>query len=125
MTDLIIPVRDVSEPGGCERRLRFYEQACRQGLSHHESMVRVSTVHGGGTRIASQAHTSAPQYSWLKNQVKGDDLAVWQGREQNGDSLFIRPHAQVTRMGMKADEHRDAFGTQVHQQGDGNVFIWV
>lgn len=82
------------------------------------------------------------QYSWLKNQVKGDDLAaekydargttlsleggydyaVWQGGEQNGDSLFIRPHAQVTRMGVKADEHREANGTRVRQQGDGSVF---
>lgn len=82
------------------------------------------------------------QYSWLKNQVKGDDLAaekydargttlsleggydyaVWQGGEQNGDSLFIRPHAQVTRMGVKADEHREVNGTRVSQQGDGSVF---
>lgn len=82
------------------------------------------------------------QYSWLNNQVKGDDLAaekydargttlsleggydyaVWQGGVQNGDSLFIRPHAQVTRMGVKADEHREANGTRVRQQGDGSVF---
>ncbi|EEP9145065.1 autotransporter outer membrane beta-barrel domain-containing protein [Salmonella enterica] len=82
------------------------------------------------------------QYSWLRNQVKGDDLAaekydargttlsleggydyaVWQGGEQNGDSLFIRPQAQVTRMGVKADEHREANGTRVRQQGDGSVF---
>ncbi|EJX4073720.1 autotransporter outer membrane beta-barrel domain-containing protein [Salmonella enterica] len=82
------------------------------------------------------------QYSWLKNQVKGDDLAaekydargttlsleggydlaVWQGGEQNSDSLFIRPRAQVTRMGVKADEHREANGTRVSQQGDGNMF---
>ncbi|EGY4497194.1 autotransporter outer membrane beta-barrel domain-containing protein [Salmonella enterica] len=82
------------------------------------------------------------QYSWLKNQVKGDDLAaekydargttlsleggydlaVWQGGDQNSDSLFIRPHAQVTRMGVKADSHREVNGTRVSQQGDGNVF---
>ncbi|HEB6950225.1 TPA: autotransporter outer membrane beta-barrel domain-containing protein [Salmonella enterica subsp. enterica serovar Hvittingfoss] len=82
------------------------------------------------------------QYSWLKNQVKGDDLAaekydtrgttlsleggydlaVWQDGAQNGDSLFIRPRVQVTRMGVKADEHREANGTRVSLQGDGNVF---
>ncbi|EHJ8972437.1 autotransporter outer membrane beta-barrel domain-containing protein [Salmonella enterica] len=82
------------------------------------------------------------QYSWLKNQVKGDDLdaekydargttlsleggydyAVWQGGEQTRDSVYIRPHAQITRMGVKADPHREANGTRVSQQGDGNVF---
>ncbi|HEA0304668.1 TPA: autotransporter outer membrane beta-barrel domain-containing protein, partial [Salmonella enterica] len=148
----------LSLPAGDDGRLEAGVQAgyghargdSRSGLTGYRSR---GTVSGYSTGIYSTwrqhreglsgAYVSTTlQYSWLKNQVKGDDLAakkydargttlsleggydlaVWQGGEQNSDSLFIRPRAQVTRMGVKADEHREANGTRVSQQGDGNMF---
>ena len=34
---------------------------------------------------------------------------------------YVQPQAQVTRMGVKADKHRESSGTLVHSNGDGNV----
>lgn len=148
----------LSLPAGDDGRLEAGVQAgyghargnTRSGLTGYRARGTVSGYSTGlyGTWRQhrdgqSGAYVSTTlQYSWLKNQVKGDDLAaekydargttlsleggydyaVWQGGEQNGDSLFIRPHAQVTRMGVQADEHREANGTRVRQQGDGSVF---
>ncbi|EAB8479131.1 autotransporter outer membrane beta-barrel domain-containing protein [Salmonella enterica subsp. enterica serovar Java] len=148
----------LSLPAGDDGRLEAGVQAgyghargnTRSGLTGYRARGTVSGYSTGlyGTWRQhrdgqSGAYVSTTlQYSWLKNQVKGDDLAaekydargttlsleggydyaVWQGGEQNGDSLFIRPHAQVTRMGVKADEHREANGTRVRQEGDGSVF---
>lgn len=148
----------LSLPAGDDGRLEAGVQAgyghargnTRSGLTGYRARGTVSGYSTGlyGTWRQhrdgqSGAYVSTTlQYSWLKNQVKGDDLAaekydargttlsleggydyaVWQGGEQNGDSLFIRPHAQVTRMGVKADEHREVNGTRVSQQGDGSVF---
>lgn len=146
----------LSLPAGDDGRLEAGVQAgyghargnTRSGLTGYQGS---GTVFGYSTGLyvtwyrdgQSGAYVSTTlQYSRLKNQVKGDDLAaekydargttlsleggydyaVWQGGEQNGDSLFIRPHAQVTRMGVKADEHREANGTRVRQEGDGSVF---
>ncbi|EDJ8986941.1 hypothetical protein GFI10_22865 [Salmonella enterica subsp. diarizonae] len=148
----------LSLPAGDDGRLETGVQAgyghvrgdSRSGLTGYRAR---GTVSGYSTGIygtwrqhregLSGAYVSTTlQYSWLKNQVKGDDLAaekydargttlsleggydlaVWQDGKPNGDSLFIRPRAQVTRMGVKADEHREANGTRVSPQGDGNVF---
>ncbi|MFT2521024.1 autotransporter outer membrane beta-barrel domain-containing protein, partial [Escherichia coli] len=34
---------------------------------------------------------------------------------------YVQPQAQVTWMGVKADNHRESNGTLVHSNGDGNV----
>ncbi|EFB2837761.1 autotransporter outer membrane beta-barrel domain-containing protein [Escherichia coli] len=85
--------------------------------------------------------SSVLQYSWLDNSVNGEglaaedyhsrgatvsleggyDVAVWQSGEKAGDALYLRPHAQVVWMGVKADDHREKNGTLVSQHGDGNV----
>ncbi|EMK5832338.1 autotransporter outer membrane beta-barrel domain-containing protein [Citrobacter sedlakii] len=79
------------------------------------------------------------QYSWFDNTVsgrgveseeydsKGSTASVESGytwkladiSERN--ALYIQPKAQVTWMGVKADEHREANGTRVTGHGDGNV----
>ncbi|WP_145560111.1 autotransporter outer membrane beta-barrel domain-containing protein [Yersinia bercovieri] len=80
------------------------------------------------------------QYSWFNNSVKGEGLAteeykskgitasvesgytfkIGENKSKN-ESYFIQPKAQITWMGVKADEHREANGTQVSGQGDGNI----
>ncbi|MFV8800693.1 autotransporter outer membrane beta-barrel domain-containing protein [Yersinia sp. LJYL362] len=80
------------------------------------------------------------QYSWFNNGVQGDGLATEEykskgitasvesgytfkiGENQSkNETYFIQPKAQITWMGVKADEHREANGTQVSGQGDGNI----
>ncbi|MFA3778291.1 autotransporter outer membrane beta-barrel domain-containing protein [Yersinia sp. 1652 StPb PI] len=80
------------------------------------------------------------QYSWFNNSVQGDGLATEEykskgitasvesgytfkiGENQSkNETYFIQPKAQITWMGVKADEHREANGTQVSGQGDGNI----
>lgn len=80
------------------------------------------------------------QYSWFNNSVKGEGLAteeykskgvtasvesgytfkIGENKSKN-ESYFIQPKAQITWMGVKADEHREANGTHVSGQGDGNI----
>lgn len=80
------------------------------------------------------------QYSWFNNTVKGEGLAteeykskgitasvesgytfkIGENKSKN-ETYFIQPKAQITWMGVKADEHREANGTQVSGQGDGNI----
>ncbi|MFA3762365.1 autotransporter outer membrane beta-barrel domain-containing protein [Yersinia sp. 2466 StPb PI] len=80
------------------------------------------------------------QYSWFNNSVQGDGLAteeykskgitasvesgytfkIGENKSKN-ETYFIQPKAQITWMGVKADEHREANGTQVSGQGDGNI----
>lgn len=79
------------------------------------------------------------QYSWFDNTVKGDSLApesyksrgitasieggyTWKIGEKNArESYYVQPKAQVTWMGVKADEIRESNGTRVSGSGDGNV----
>ncbi|WP_145587100.1 autotransporter outer membrane beta-barrel domain-containing protein [Yersinia kristensenii] len=80
------------------------------------------------------------QYSWFNNTVKGEGLAteeykskgitasvesgytfkIGENKSKN-ETYFIQPKAQITWMGVKADEHREANGTQVSGEGDGNI----
>ena len=83
------------------------------------------------------------QYSWFNNQVNGQQLASesykskgftasletgytqklgeFAGSKGTLNEWFIQPQAQVTWMGVKADDHREANGTRVSSGGDGNV----
>jgi autotransporter family porin len=80
------------------------------------------------------------QYSWFNNTVDGQDLAtekykskgvtasvesgytfkVGENAAKNA-TYFIQPKAQVTWMGVKADDHKEANGTNVSGEGDGNI----
>lgn len=82
-------------------------------------------------------------YSWFDNYVKGDGLPgeswksngltasletgyTWKTGEFTGghgslNEWYVQPQAQVVRMGVKADEHRESNGTRVESTGDGNV----
>ena len=79
------------------------------------------------------------QYSWFDNTVKGDSLAAesykskgitasletgytWKiGEKNERESYFVQPQAQITWMGVKADEIREQNGTRVKGTGDGNI----
>ncbi|WP_155407498.1 autotransporter outer membrane beta-barrel domain-containing protein, partial [Yersinia pseudotuberculosis] len=78
------------------------------------------------------------QYGWFNNTVQGQDLAAEDYKSRGmtasietgytvalGDTpnlrYFIQPQAQLIWMDIKADEHREANGTQVSGQGDGVV----
>nr|WP_253271863.1 autotransporter outer membrane beta-barrel domain-containing protein [Yersinia mollaretii] len=99
-----------------------------------------------GTWYANDADKSGlyvdswAQYSWFDNTVEGQDLAseeykskgvtasvesgytfkVGENAAKNA-TYFIQPKAQVTWMGVKADEHKEANGTNVSGEGDGNI----
>ncbi|WP_145576618.1 autotransporter outer membrane beta-barrel domain-containing protein [Yersinia mollaretii] len=80
------------------------------------------------------------QYSWFNNTVQGEGLAteeykskgitasvesgytfkIGENKSKN-ETYFIQPKAQVTWMGVKADDHTEANGTQVSGKGDGNI----
>ncbi|HHH2234991.1 TPA: autotransporter outer membrane beta-barrel domain-containing protein [Yersinia enterocolitica] len=80
------------------------------------------------------------QYSWFNNTVNGQNLgteeyqshgvtaSVESGYTFNiGENTaknaqyFIQPKAQVTWMGVKADDHKEANGTHISGEGDGNI----
>lgn len=80
------------------------------------------------------------QYSWFNNTVEGQDLAseeykskgvtasvesgytfkVGENAAKNA-TYFIQPKAQITWMGVKADDHKETNGTNVSGEGDGNI----
>ncbi|PNM27153.1 autotransporter outer membrane beta-barrel domain-containing protein [Yersinia enterocolitica] len=80
------------------------------------------------------------QYSWFNNTVNGQNLvteeyqshgltaSVESGYTFNiGENTvknaqyFIQPKAQVTWMGVKADNHKEANGTNISGDGEGNI----
>lgn len=83
------------------------------------------------------------QYSWFNNHVNGQGLTAesykskgftaslesgytfkigeFSGSHGARNQWFIQPQAQATWMGVKADDHREANGTRVNNDGDGNV----
>ncbi|MFQ6283750.1 autotransporter outer membrane beta-barrel domain-containing protein [Yersinia enterocolitica] len=80
------------------------------------------------------------QYSWFDNSVSGQGLASehYQSKGVTASvesgytvkvgentaktaTYFIQPQAQVTWMGVKADDHKEANGTNVSGKGDGNI----
>ncbi|MFC0227007.1 autotransporter outer membrane beta-barrel domain-containing protein [Serratia aquatilis] len=80
------------------------------------------------------------QYSWFNNSVDGQGLAseeykskgvtasvesgytfkVGENAAKNA-TYFVQPKAQITWMGVKADDHKEANGTNVSGEGDGNI----
>ncbi|HHH1370360.1 TPA: autotransporter outer membrane beta-barrel domain-containing protein [Yersinia enterocolitica] len=80
------------------------------------------------------------QYSWFNNTVNGQALAAEEYKSKGvtasvesgytvkvGENAaknavyFIQPKAQVTWMGVKADDHKEANGTHVSGEGNGNI----
>ena len=81
------------------------------------------------------------QYSWFDNSVNGRgvdeatkeyDAKGFTASVESGytwkladiserNALYIQPKAQVTWMGVKADEHKETNGTRVEGKGDGNI----
>ncbi|NUU68278.1 autotransporter outer membrane beta-barrel domain-containing protein [Enterobacteriaceae bacterium BIT-l23] len=78
-------------------------------------------------------------YNWFNNRVSGQSLPsesykskgvtasveagyTWKTGEKNArESYYVQPVAQLTWMGVKADEHRETNGTRVRSEGDGNI----
>ncbi|CNI21599.1 autotransporter protein [Yersinia aldovae] len=79
-------------------------------------------------------------YSWFNNTVNGQDLVTEEYKSHGvtasiesgytfkiGENVakntqyFIQPKAQVTWMGVKADDHKEANGTNVSGEGNGNI----
>ncbi|EPH6495552.1 autotransporter outer membrane beta-barrel domain-containing protein, partial [Yersinia enterocolitica] len=99
-----------------------------------------------GTWYANEADKSglyvdsSAQYSWFNNTVDGQSLEneeykskgvtaslesgytfkVGENAAKNA-TYFIQPKAQVSWMGVKADDHKEANGTNVSGEGDGNI----
>lgn len=79
------------------------------------------------------------QYSWFNNRVNGQNLpresyqssgitasvesgyTFKLGESANSWAFFIQPQAQISWMGVKADQHREANGSRVTGEGDGNI----
>lgn len=83
------------------------------------------------------------QYSWFNNDVNGEELAgesykskgvtgsvetgyaikigEFTGSKGSVSQWFIQPQAQITWLGVSADTHREANGTNVDSDGDGNI----
>lgn len=80
------------------------------------------------------------QYSWFNNTVNGQDLAAEEYKSKGvtasiesgytfnvgknaakNTRYYIQPKAQVTWMGIKADDHKEANGTRVSSEGEGNI----
>lgn len=80
------------------------------------------------------------QYSWFNNTVNGQGLVTEEYKSKGvtasvesgytfkvgenaakNATYFIQPKAQVTWMGVKADQHTEANGTKVSGDGDGNI----
>ncbi len=108
------------------------------------------SIGGYATWYANEdAHTGAwldswLQYGWFNNKVSGEKLAAAESYKSHGitasleggytwkageflgsrgtlNEWFIQPKAQAVWMGVRADEHREANGTRVSGEGQGNV----
>lgn len=78
-------------------------------------------------------------YNWFDNSINGQDNPeesykskgitasietgyTWKLADLSQRSAwFVQPQAQVTYMGVKADDHRESNGTYVTSEGDGNI----
>ncbi|QMI05196.1 autotransporter outer membrane beta-barrel domain-containing protein [Citrobacter sp. RHB25-C09] len=79
------------------------------------------------------------QYGWFDNSVSGRGMEseeydskgftasvesgyTWKLADiSERNALYIQPKAQVTWMGVKADDHKETNGTRVEGKGDGNI----
>ncbi|WP_235896368.1 autotransporter outer membrane beta-barrel domain-containing protein, partial [Yersinia rochesterensis] len=82
------------------------------------------------------------QYNWFNNTVEGQDLAAEEYKSKGittsvesgytfkvgenaakNATYFIQPKSQITWMGVKADDHKEANGTNISVDGDGNIQV--
>lgn len=119
--------------------------------THYRSKGRVNGYSAGmyATWFAdNESHNGAyldswAQYNWFNNHVKGDELqaesykskgftasleagysqklAEFTGSKGTLNQWFVQPQAQVTWMGVKAENHRENNGTRVSSEGHGNI----
>ncbi|EIC86228.1 autotransporter outer membrane beta-barrel domain-containing protein [Serratia sp. M24T3] len=83
------------------------------------------------------------QYNWFKNKVNGEDLPqekynsngfsasletgyTWKigefySSKQSLNTVYIQPQAQITWMGVKANNHTESNGTLINSDGNGNI----
>ncbi|GKX52443.1 hypothetical protein SOASR029_27520 [Budvicia aquatica] len=80
------------------------------------------------------------QYSWFNNQINGQELSSEKYKSKGvsaslesgytfkigedttkNTGYFIQPKAQAVWMNVQADDHREANGTYVSGEGDGNI----
>lgn len=118
----------------------------RSNVSHYQADGTVSGYSAGlyGTWFADEADKSGSYvdlwmlYNWFDNTVKGEQIAEEKYRsrgvtasvevghafklaEKPGRSYWVQPQAQLTWMGVSADEHREANGTRIHDDDKGNL----
>jgi len=116
---------------------------------HSKASVKGYSVGAYGNWFANDTDKSGLyvdgwlQYNWFNNHVQGQKLSgenytskglnaavetgytikIGEFIKSQGivDQWFIQPQAQVTRMGVKAKNHREANGTRVTSGGEGNI----
>lgn len=123
----------------------------RSGVTGYSSKGQVDGYSAGlyGTWYANDADKTGlyldswAQYNWFKNTVNGEDLReekydsrglsaslesgyTWKagefyGSKQSLITVYIQPQAQITWMGVKADDHTEHNGTRVSSDGNGNI----
>ena len=72
------------------------------------------------------AQVKGEQLAKEKYDAKGITASIEAGKtftvaKTEGATYYVQPQAQVVYMGVKADNHREANGTRVTSQGDGNI----
>ena len=72
------------------------------------------------------AEVRGEQLAKEKYDAKGITASIEAGKtftvaKTDSASYYVQPQAQVVYMGVKADSHREANGTKVTGQGDGNI----
>ncbi|WP_448683116.1 autotransporter outer membrane beta-barrel domain-containing protein [Pseudomonas nicosulfuronedens] len=72
------------------------------------------------------AEVKGEQLAKEKYDAKGITASIEAGKtftvaKTESASYYVQPQAQVVYMGVKADSHREANGTRVTGQGDGNI----
>lgn len=123
----------------------------RSGVSGYSSKGQVDGYSVGlyGTWHANDADKTGlymdswVQYSWFNNTVNGENLLqekydskglsaslesgyTWKVGEfndsnQNINTVYIQPQAQITWTGVKADTYTESNGTRINSNGDGNI----
>lgn len=122
----------------------------RSSVSGHNSKGSVTGYSAGlyGTWYQNDADKTGAyvdgqlMYSWFNNHVNGDAIAAESykskgltasvetgyplamgqfGAADNPTGVFIEPQAQVTWMGVKADDLTESNGTHISIQGDNNI----
>lgn len=125
----------------------------RSGVTGYSSKGQVNGYSVGlyGTWYANDAERTGlyvdnwMQYSWFKNTVNGEGqpqgkydsrglsaslesgytlkISEFVSSKQSLNSVFVQPQAQITWMGVKADNHMEGNETHINSDGDGNIQI--